>query len=70
MMLLSNKKTFNTYAIVNRSINDDKYRKIGTALEFQFLVVDSVQHSSKAESHNNRSAKQSLLGTLLLRHNQ
>ena len=65
-MLLSIKKL---YGIHNgkKNINDDKFYKVGAAVEFRLLVQDSVEQSNKAESPNNRSAKQSSVGTLLLR---
>ena len=51
------------------NINDKKSCKISTVVEFQHLVLDSIQHNSKAESLNNRSAQQSSVGTLILKQN-
>ena len=39
-------------------------------VKFQILVPDSLQNSSKVQSPNNSSARQSSVGTLLLGHNQ
>ena len=65
------KKNFKRYTIVSRNISYDKSYKVGTAVEFQLLqLLDSIQHSSKAESPNNRSAKQSSVRTLLVSYNQ
>ena len=41
----------------NTDINNDKFRKMGTIVEFRLLVLDSLKYSSKAESPINRSAK-------------
>ena len=38
-------------------------------MEFQHLALDSIQHNSKAESLNNRSAQQPSVGTLILKQN-
>ena len=38
-------------------INNDKFWKMGTIVEFRLLVLDSLKYSSKAESSINRSAK-------------
>ena len=66
-----NKQTLKIQTIINTNINNNKSCKVGTAVEFQLLVLGTLQHnSSKAELRNNRSAKQSSVETLLLRHNQ
>ena len=62
-------KSFKAYKIVNIYITDHKSSKVGTIVEFRLLVLDSPQHSNKAKSPINRSAKQSSIRTLLLRHN-
>ena len=41
----------------NTDINNDKFWKMGTIVEFRLLVLDSLKYSSKAESPINRSAK-------------
>ena len=41
----------------NKDINNDKFWKMGTIVEFRLLVLDSLKYSSKAESPINRSAK-------------
>ena len=65
-----NQQTLKIQTIINTNINDDKSCKVGTTVEFRLLVLGSLQHnSSKAESPNNRSAKQSSVETLLLRQN-
>ena len=56
--------------MVNTNINDGECSEVGIVEEFQHLVLDSLQHSSKAEPPNNRSAKHISFGILLLRHNQ
>ena len=38
-------------------INNDKFWKMGTIVEFRLLVLDSLKYSSKAESPINRFAK-------------
>ena len=45
-------------------------KEIPKSSKFQILVLDSLQDSSKVETPNNSSAKQSSVGTLQLRHNQ
>ena len=53
-----NKQTLKIQTIINTNINNNKSCKVGTAVEFQLLVLGTLQHnSSKAELRNNRSAK-------------
>ena len=46
-MLLFIKKV-KTYQIVNKK-NDDKFCKVGTAMECRLLALDLLQHSSKEQ---------------------
>ena len=48
---------YNSIAQYNTDINNDKFWKMGTIVEFRLLVLDSLKYSSKAESPINKSAK-------------
>ena len=48
---------YNSIAQYNTDINNDKFWRMGTIVEFRLLVLDSIKYSSKAESPINRSAK-------------
>ena len=51
-------------------INNDKFSKMGTIVEFRLLVLNSLKYSSKAESPINRSAKAVIKSNLTTsRHN-
>ena len=42
---------------LDTDLDNQKNRKIGTLVKFQFLVLDSLKHSNKAESSINKFAK-------------
>ena len=49
------KNTLNLHSKTH--INNDKFWKMGTIVEFRLFVLDSLKYSSEAESPINRSAK-------------